>query len=357
MPKHFNLKVGYLKASELVYRLFTVTVSTLLLLAASPVMICIALVIYIQDRGPILYAGTRLGKNKAPFTMYKFRTLRPDADRLIGAELFTYQLSSNRELLTRSGRFLRETRLDELPQIFNTLKGDMDLLGPRPVRPEIYEKLCRNIKGYDRRFTVKPGLIGFSQLVTPHSTPKKIRNFLDRAFLKMRHSYLRETALIIVTLSALALRMIHKLLVLFYSSLHNFLAGKKEHRSFERSYPREAQVSISAPPTETGTRLEPIRGALRDINEEALAVSTAEAVPDGELAVEIRFVVHRRRLFGKDRVSKTARCRGEIYHPRGAGDRGSFDTVVIKYTPVSPFNAYLIHQYLLRSSLIYFCLW
>ena len=146
--------------------------SLALIIVAFPAFLLIALLITLQDRGPVFYRGIRLGRHKEPFYMYKFRTMVPDAERMIGAEIFSRSLESGTNILTWSGRFLRETRLDELPQLFNTLKGDMDLLGPRPLRPAVYEKFCSRIKGFDRRFDVRPGLFGFSQLFTPHSSPK-----------------------------------------------------------------------------------------------------------------------------------------------------------------------------------------
>ena len=103
--------------------------------------------------------------------MYKFRTLPVGAQKKIGSKLLSFRHCK----LPFFSKFLRDTRLDELPQLFNIMKGEMDFLGPRPLRPEIYDHMCKGITNYDLRFNVRPGLVGYSQLFTPHSSPKRIR--------------------------------------------------------------------------------------------------------------------------------------------------------------------------------------
>ncbi len=121
-----------------------------------------------KDRGQFIYKGRRLGKGKKIFTIYKIRTLSRNAERELGANLHV----PNGKLESGFGRFLRATRLDELPQLVNIIRGDMDFVGPRPVRPEAYERYRQMIPNYDRTFLVRPGLTGYSQFFTPHSTPK-----------------------------------------------------------------------------------------------------------------------------------------------------------------------------------------
>ena len=161
------LSGGYWKAHPPASVLVNLFFAVILLLVAFPFFVLIPIIIKLQDGGPVFYRGTRLGRNKKPFQMYKFRTLVPDAESTVGARLHSPKMG----LETPIGRFLRETRLDELPQMINVIKGDMDLVGPRPERPLIYETLCKNIPGYDTRFRVKPGVIGYSQLFTPPSAP------------------------------------------------------------------------------------------------------------------------------------------------------------------------------------------
>jgi lipopolysaccharide/colanic/teichoic acid biosynthesis glycosyltransferase len=122
------------------------------------------LVILLTSGRPVLYRGLRVGRAGRTFTMYKLRTLRPDAETRLGP----YQASAldrrTPEELTRVGRWLRSTHLDELPQLWNVVCGDMSLVGPRPIRPVFFEQLCEEIPQYWQRLVVRPGLTGLAQL-------------------------------------------------------------------------------------------------------------------------------------------------------------------------------------------------
>lgn len=130
-----------------------------------------------KDGGPFLYRGERVGKNGKRFTIFKVRTLVVDAEKQLHGKLHGSDTDKHLEL--RMGPFLRETRLDELPQMINVLKGDMALVGPRPERPSVYKSLCKDIPGYHRRFSVLPGVTGLSQFLTPHGTAKRMRARVD----------------------------------------------------------------------------------------------------------------------------------------------------------------------------------
>lgn len=158
---------GYSKLSGIVIPLFNKILASLFLIIGLPVFLIIALIIKLKYGGPVFYKGIRLGMHKKPYVMYKFRTLPVGAQAILGAKEF----SLKEFRLPWFSRFLRDSRLDELPQLFNILKGEMDFLGPRPLRPEIYEAYCKHIPNYDVRFLVRPGLIGFSQLCTPPQCP------------------------------------------------------------------------------------------------------------------------------------------------------------------------------------------
>jgi lipopolysaccharide/colanic/teichoic acid biosynthesis glycosyltransferase len=136
-----------------------------------PVTAAIAAAVKLADRGPVLYRGTRLGRGGAPFRMYKFRTLRVGAERrlagLYGDELQQAAAAES----TRVGRFLRPAQLDELPQLWNVLTGEMSLVGPRPLRPQFYEELARQVPNLWQRFAVRPGLTGLAQVRRDNVTP------------------------------------------------------------------------------------------------------------------------------------------------------------------------------------------
>jgi len=125
----------------------------------SPVFLALFIAIPLASNGPALYAQKRLGKNGAPFMLYKFRTMHLDAEKT-GAVWST----ENDDRVTPLGAFLRKSHLDELPQLFNILRGDLAFVGPRPERPEFTETLVEKVPFYTIRQTIKPGLTGWAQI-------------------------------------------------------------------------------------------------------------------------------------------------------------------------------------------------
>ena len=129
------------------------------LLIASPVLIVTGIAIKITSSGPVFYTQVRVGKDGCLFNIIKFRTMCADAEFKTGP-VWT---KKNDSRITTIGRFLRETHIDELPQLINILKGDMSIIGPRPERPHFVEMLNDEIHGYTRRLAVKPGITGLAQ--------------------------------------------------------------------------------------------------------------------------------------------------------------------------------------------------
>jgi sugar transferase (PEP-CTERM system associated) len=147
-------------------RLFDITIVLLLLPLVIPVMVLSALAILLDNKGKggVLYQQARVGKNGRPFAIYKFRSMIVDAEK----DGMVRWASVNDKRVTRVGAFLRKYRLDELPQFFNILKGDMSFVGPRPERPEFVKELAESIPYYNERHRVKPGLTGWAQIRYPY---------------------------------------------------------------------------------------------------------------------------------------------------------------------------------------------
>ncbi|MBR6335531.1 MAG: sugar transferase [Clostridia bacterium] len=138
-------------------RAFDFTCSLIAVIILLPLFALLSLIILIDDGKPVLFRQQRVGRNNEVFSIYKFRTMKNNTGNVA-----TAQLKNSDEFITRSGRFFRKTSLDELPQLFNILKGDMSFVGPRPLIPEEEEiRQLRNEKGV---YAVRPGMTGLAQI-------------------------------------------------------------------------------------------------------------------------------------------------------------------------------------------------
>jgi lipopolysaccharide/colanic/teichoic acid biosynthesis glycosyltransferase len=145
-------------------RALDVVLSAVALVVLSPVIALTALAVLVAGGRPVLYRGQRVGRAGRVFTMAKFRTLKPDAEQRLGPYLGPELTQLTAGEVSRLGRVLRATKLDELPQLWNVLRGDMSIVGPRPIRPPFFAELCEEIPQYWQRLVVPPGLTGLAQL-------------------------------------------------------------------------------------------------------------------------------------------------------------------------------------------------
>jgi sugar transferase (PEP-CTERM system associated) len=147
-------------------RVFDILVASLILVLTLPLLCAVFLLIKLESPGPVFYSQVRVGRGGRNFTIYKLRSMRADAEKA-GVPQWA---KSNDDRITRVGRFIRLTRIDELPQLVNVLKGDMSVVGPRPERPYFVKMLTEEIPLYNARHSVKPGLTGWAQVRYPYGS-------------------------------------------------------------------------------------------------------------------------------------------------------------------------------------------
>ena len=172
-PSNFIFSDGFtqavLKSSG--KRVFDVTVSALLSILLLPAMGLVALAIFLESgfSGPVIYRQVRVGLNGEDFEILKFRSMRVDAEK----DGIAQWAQSNDNRITKVGAFIRKTRLDEIPQLYNVLRGDMSFVGPRPERPQFVSELAKSIEYYEMRHHVKPGITGWAQICYPYGASEE----------------------------------------------------------------------------------------------------------------------------------------------------------------------------------------
>jgi len=155
-----------------------------LMVLAIPLMLASIVLVRLTSRGPAIYTQTRIGRCGRVFTLYKIRTMYHNCESQTGPRWSP----PGDPRITPVGRIFRKLHLDELPQLWNVLRGDMSLIGPRPERPEIVAKLRLSVPGYDRRHAIKPGITGFAQIHLPPDTCiRSVKNKVAYDLFYIRH--------------------------------------------------------------------------------------------------------------------------------------------------------------------------
>jgi lipopolysaccharide/colanic/teichoic acid biosynthesis glycosyltransferase len=192
---------------DLELRTLDVIFSAFFLLVTLPLTVAIAIANLVSSGRPVFYRGERVGRGGRVFTMTKFRTLRVGAEARIGHHVGAELVQQTESEVTKLGRWLRRTQLDEIPQFWNVLEGDMSLVGPRPIRPRFFEELAEELPAYWQRLVIRPGLTGFAQVRRGYESPmaEKLAHDLEWIADRSVRLYLR-------TLGATAWRITRQLL-------------------------------------------------------------------------------------------------------------------------------------------------
>jgi len=182
--------------TDLGLRALDLVLAALFLLVSLPLTVPIALANLVTSGPPLFYRGERVGRGGRIFTMLKFRTLRRGAEARLGPYLGPELVVRTEAETTRIGAWLRATQLDEIPQLLNVLRGDMSLVGPRPIRPRFFEELAADLPGYWQRLVVRPGLTGFAQVRKGYETSmaEKLAHDLEYIADRSLRLYLRTLA-------------------------------------------------------------------------------------------------------------------------------------------------------------------
>jgi lipopolysaccharide/colanic/teichoic acid biosynthesis glycosyltransferase len=177
-------------------RAFDITLSAFFLLVSLPLTVPIALLLLLTSGRPLFYRGERVGRGGHVFEMLKLRTLRPNAEERLGPYLGEELVQRTREETTTIGGWLRATQLDEIPQLWNVVRGHMSLVGPRPIRPRFFAELVEELPAYWQRLVVRPGLTGFAQVRRGYETSmaEKLAHDLEWIADRSLRLYLRTLA-------------------------------------------------------------------------------------------------------------------------------------------------------------------
>lgn len=193
----FSISFG----NRVVKRLFDIIISSVSILIFSPIMLVLGIIIKLYDNGPVLYKQERITKDNRLFKLYKFRSMIIDAEKHTGPVL----AEDEDPRITPVGRFLRATRLDEIPQLFNVLKGDMSIVGPRPERAYFIEKFAKGMPEFKYRTNVKAGITGLAQVLGKYTTTPEDKLRYDLLYIK-KYSLLLDFKILVQTIKVIFMK-------------------------------------------------------------------------------------------------------------------------------------------------------
>lgn len=194
-------KFGPSQLEKIIKRFFDVLLSLIALIIFSPIMLVVSILIKINDNGPVFYKQVRLTQYGKEFMIYKFRSMRIDAEK-DGKALVAKE---GDDRITKIGKIIRKFRLDEIPQLLNILNGDMSIVGPRPERPELAENIYKELPEFEHRLKVKAGLTGYAQVYGKYNTTLKDKLLLDLMYIE-NYSLFLDIKIILMTIKTIFIK-------------------------------------------------------------------------------------------------------------------------------------------------------
>ncbi|APX89005.1 hypothetical protein BV394_04080 [Brevirhabdus pacifica] len=327
-----ELRSGYLPRNEMLDQVLNRGLAAFLILSTMPLFLTITAIILLSGSRQIFYSGTRIGRYGVPFQILKFRTLDPSAAKATS----NGTLPKRTQLETSVGSYLRSSRMDELPQLINILRGEMVFFGPRPTRPELAAQYAAEAPGNELRFLVRPGLTGLAQALMTHQTPKRVRARFNSMCCRTHINYPRMAGFVFLV----GLNVLIKGVLTLFSALRDAGSPVGSHRWLYSGFakPRNATVNIETPEG-------PVAGALGGMSDEVLQFATTQPLAPGDYSMEL---VRKRRGGRRTRVRITAHIKSVM--PMGIGLSGYAHFAT--YSIPSPLGRYRIERYFLDLAVI-----
>ena len=327
-----ELKSGYLPRNEKLDQILNQTAAALFLLLTAPIFFLVIILQKLSSPGPIFYKGPRFGKDKKIFEIYKFRTLLGSAKKLTNAQTLPRRNLSE----TKLGPYLRASRLDELPQLLNILRGEMVFFGPRPIRPEMERVYASEVPRYEERFTVKPGLVGLSQAIMTHETPKAARARFNGMCCRTHVNYLWMAGFVFYV----GLCVLVKSARVVVQAIRDTTSPTGGHKWLRSGFSKPPKSRV-----EMTVNGQSYIGALCGVSDEVLQFVSTVPFPQGKNDL---FLIRERRR------GRIARVRVDAFlmtvTPVGLGQSGYAQYAT--YVSQSPLAVYMIERYFLRSAVV-----
>lgn len=315
-----SVKTGFRPRVASLHRAYNFLIAAALIVMVAPLLLVITAALLLTQGWKVFYRGDRIGLDQNTFRIIKFRTL----DGAKAAEITSDRvLADGTGIETPLGKFLRDTRLDELPQLFNVLIGDMNMCGPRPVRPEMAELYRARIPCFDVRFEVKPGLVGHSQAFMSHGTSELIRERYNAMLCRAPVSYVHEVALLGLVGACVLARG-------FTTFIGNALRGLPGGKGLDAATRRARDLAVTFEPGRTGRK-----AVVARLDSAGIVFEDSRAAADGDAG----WLVCRLPDGALRRARVTLRQEG------AASERFS-------YEPCNDFAAYIISRYFMSAVVV-----